>query len=397
MIIEVRNFGGIAPKIAPHLLREHQAQVNINAIPVDGNLRGVGVPQDIQLLGQETRSLFVAEGRVFGWKEQGVSAAHAPSGTAPRRFVGGAETMGAVVWERIDGEAFTPPEQQFALGMPAPKDRSADPKFTAQAGGADIADPNGTNFFGVSFYVLWRGIAYESNIRTLRTGNTTAGAVALAYDASDNLNSTPYTASKTIAGGFEITLDGQHYLREGERCFVGPDAGTVIGDGAGDDSQKIQVALDHPSHSPHPPAAAALRPRPERLVALGREGGGALFWHSTDPEKYYIRMIGTDGNYAIKMKPVAVADSNEMTRTIGEGYDENLPATLPEKYRPGGGELSPGKYLIEATGGAAMDGKAAATNLNFRRIINVQDDRGLVGGSGPAARAFTRGGKLLTR
>ena len=306
MIIEVRHFGGIAPKVAPHLLRDEQAQENINAIPVDGNLRGVGVPQDIKLLPRETRSLFTAEGRVFGWEERGVTAAHAPSGTHPRRFVGGAERMGAVVWERIDGEDFSPPPQQFALGMPAPKERAAMPKFKARAAGADIADPDGTNFFGVSFYVLWRGIAYESNIRTLRVGDTSAGAVLLEYDAADNLNETPYSASKTIAGGFEISLTGQHYLRAGERCMVGEDLGTVIGDGAADDSLKIQVALDNPAHSPHPPVGFALKPRPERLVALGREGGNAMYWHSPDPAENYIRMIGASGEYAIKMKPISV-------------------------------------------------------------------------------------------
>ena len=392
MIIEVRHFGGIAPKVAPHLLRDGQAQVNVNAIPVDGNLRGVGVPQEIQLLEQETRSLFVAEGRVFGWKEQGVTAAHAPSGTAPRRFVGGAERMGAVVWERIDGEDFAPPPQQFALGMPAPKEQPDDPKFTATAGGTDIADPNGTNFFGVSFYCLWRGIAYESNILTLRVGETAAGAAALAYDATDNLNSTPYTDSKTIAGGFEISLDGQHYLREGERCFVGDDEGTVIGDGAGDHSRKIQVRLDNPAHTPHPPVGFALKPRPERLLSLGRVSGPEQFWFSTDPEQFYIRMIGTDveyDGYEIKLKPISTARDDETERTVGGDYDGTA-ATESAQYIPDGGTLSGGSYLIEAKG------QSSATNLNFRKVIVVGPPI-LFGGAAARARAFTRGGKLLLR
>lgn len=228
-ILSISNFGGVIPKIASHLLPDGNASININVIPVDGNLHGVSyadliTPSESQPVSLEgkLRSLYVsAGGTIWGWESK-VQVAQIPSGDAAQRYITAGDYAPQVfddsLGAHLPGKVDLKPTLSFAAGMPRPKERLV----WGGDGDAPAEDPSNPNFYAYTFYIRWGGIVYESNLSApLGLGVTADIKVSL---ETPTLNSQQIESATRVSGTgneYRLILKDNHYLVIGDRILFG--------------------------------------------------------------------------------------------------------------------------------------------------------------------------------
>lgn len=229
--LSIESFGGVIPKLAPHLLPNGAAAVNINVIPIDGNLHGVSYAAPLTPVNSQPvsatgtlSSLYVsAGGVVWGWEAK-VRVARIPSGNAPQRYfyTGDAaprvfdDDLGA---HRIAAGSLVPP-LSYAGGLPRPKET---PTLVVGDGenvpAADAALPN---LYAYSFYVRWGGLAYESNLSeplsAARTATVRFGVAAPTLNRQDIAS---FEAVDGVTQTYRMMLSADHYVVVGDRVALG--------------------------------------------------------------------------------------------------------------------------------------------------------------------------------
>lgn len=248
----INFFGGIAPKIAPHLLAPNQAQECVNIIPVSGEFRAVGKPQitatinfpvgDLHIIrnknGQEIKAV---------WKAQDVKVENVPG---QHRYAAAEKIDGIQIFAAANAENFaqitpqhetTDPSKKlplWQLGLPAPKE-------TLQ----NITDNDTGPFFATSFAVLWDGILYESNLSTPQQGNAN-GQIQMPIP---HLNQLQISDIHTRTQGYEFEFAYPHYFRIGERVQFFDQIGKVIADPQQTNpaQHKVTIQFDNPNFEPY--------------------------------------------------------------------------------------------------------------------------------------------------
>ena len=225
-MLEVSFFGGISPKVAPRLLSPVHGTENVNAIPVDGNLRATGAPQQIAILDSPLRSLYVAEraggNTVYGWEQKGVVVQPLPGNF---RYAAADEKYGARLFVPAETDAnYAPPPAAWVLGMPPPR---VSPDVNV---GGSPATEGTAIFYAVSFVADWgsRGLLYESPLSPpigIVDGNNNTRNISFAVPSLNDISVSGIVAA---GGGYRFSFDSAFYVRVGERVEYAGREGVVL-------------------------------------------------------------------------------------------------------------------------------------------------------------------------